>query len=97
VAKPREAAPPTLTRFITNVEIPPDNNRSERSLRVVALGRKNFLFAGDKEAGEHLAALYTCVFRCIRSAVPEASDQDSGDPIRNRSEATRTGAGQTVG
>jgi hypothetical protein len=22
-----------LTRFITNVEIPPDNNRSERSLR----------------------------------------------------------------
>jgi len=38
-----------------------------------------------------------CVFRCIRSAVPEASDQDSGDPIRNRSEATRTGAGQTVG
>lgn len=38
-----------------------------------------------------------CVFRCIRSVVPGASDQDSGDPIRNRSEATRTGAGQTVG
>lgn len=41
--------------------------------------------------------VFSCVFRCIRSAVPEASDQDSGDPIRNRSEATRTGAGQTVG
>jgi transposase len=54
-----------LTRFITNVEIPPDNNRSERSLRVVALGRKNFLFAGDKEAGENLAALYTVVATCI--------------------------------
>ncbi|HYQ25604.1 MAG TPA: transposase [Polyangiaceae bacterium] len=37
------------------------------------------------------------VFRCIRSAVPGASDQDSGYPIRNRSEATRTGVGQTVG
>lgn len=54
-----------LTRFITNVEIPPDNNRSERSLRVVALGRKNFLFAGHKEAGENLAALYTVVATCI--------------------------------
>jgi transposase len=54
-----------LTRFITNIEIPPDNNRSERSLRVVALGRKNFLFAGDKEAGENLAALYTVVATCI--------------------------------
>ena len=32
-----------------------------------------------------------CVFRCIRSAVPGASDQNSGDPIRIRSEATRTG------
>jgi len=40
---------------------------------------------------------FTCVFRRIRSAVPGASDQDSGHPIRIRSEATRTGAGQTVG
>jgi transposase len=54
-----------LTRFITNTAIPPDNNRSERSLRVVALGRKNFLFAGSKEAGENLAALYTVVATCV--------------------------------
>jgi len=32
-----------------------------------------------------------CVFRCIRSAVPGACDQDSGHPIRLRSEATSTG------
>ena len=50
-----------LTRFITDTAIPPDNNRSERALRVVALGRKNFLFAGNKDAGENLAALYTVV------------------------------------
>jgi YD repeat-containing protein len=50
------------------------------------------------EGVQHTTAFsYYCVFRCIRSAVPEASDQDSGHPIRNRSEATRTGAGQTVG
>lgn len=58
-----------LTRFITNTEIPPDNNRSERALRVVALGRKNYLFAGNKEAGENLAALYTVVATCVASAV----------------------------
>lgn len=54
-----------LTRFITDTAIPPDNNRSERALRVVALGRKNFLFAGGKEAGENLAALYTVVATCV--------------------------------
>jgi len=58
-----------LTRFITNTGIPPDNNRSERALRVVALGRKNYLFAGHKEAGENLAALYTVVATCVANAV----------------------------
>jgi transposase len=58
-----------LTRFITDVGIPPDNNRSERALRLVALGRKNFLFAGNKEAGENLAALYTVVATCIAHEV----------------------------
>ena len=46
---------------------------------------------------EALAFVRWCVFRCIRSAVPGASDQDSGHPIRNRSEATSTGAGQAAG
>lgn len=58
-----------LTRFITNTGIPPDNNQSERALRVVALGRKNYLFAGNKEAGENLAALYTVVATCVANAV----------------------------
>jgi transposase len=58
-----------LTRFITNTEIPPDNNRSERALRVVALGRKTFLFAGNKDAGENLAALYTVVATCVANEV----------------------------
>ncbi len=58
-----------LTRFITDTAIPPDNNRSERALRVVALGRKNFLFAGNKDAGENLAALYTVVATCVANEV----------------------------
>jgi len=59
----------SLTRFIRDVRIPPDNNRSEAALRVVALGRKNFLFVGHEEAGHHLAALYTVVATCIANDV----------------------------
>lgn len=58
-----------LTRFIRDVRIPPDNNRSEAALRVVALGRKNFLFVGHEKAGHNLAALYTVVATCDANGV----------------------------
>jgi hypothetical protein len=51
----------TLTAFLDDVRIPVDNNASERALRVVALGRKNFLFVGDEECGANLAGLYSLV------------------------------------
>jgi transposase len=35
------------------------NNTAERALRTVALGRKNFLFAGSNAGGERAAALYS--------------------------------------
>jgi transposase len=35
----------------------------------VVLGRKNFLFAGNKDAGENLAALYTVVATCVANEV----------------------------
>ena len=54
-----------LTRFIENPGIPPDNNRSESALRVVALGRKNFLFVGHEQAGQNLADLYSLVATCM--------------------------------
>jgi transposase len=53
-----------LTRFLSNARIPPDNNRSEAALRVVALGRKNFLFVGHEDAGDNIAGLYSLVATC---------------------------------
>src|ERR1041385_1319555 len=44
--------------------LPLDNNASERSLRRVALGRKNYLFVGDVDAGMSIAGLYTLVATC---------------------------------
>ena len=53
-----------LLCFLDNVNVPVDNNASESALRVVALGRKNFLFVGDVEGGDHLAVLYSLVATC---------------------------------
>jgi transposase len=54
----------TLTRFLDDARIPVDNNASERALRVVALGRKNFMFVGDPDKGDNLAGLYSLVSTC---------------------------------
>jgi hypothetical protein len=36
-----------------------DNNAAERALRVVTLGRKNYLFGGSNAGGERAAAIYS--------------------------------------
>ncbi len=48
-----------LLRFSEDGRIEMDNNAAERSLRAVALGRKNYLFAGSDAGGERAAAIYS--------------------------------------
>ncbi len=50
-----------LTRYRDDGRIEIDNNAAERALRAVALGRKNYLFAGSDAGGEHAAALYSLI------------------------------------
>jgi transposase len=50
--------------FLEDARVPLDNNASERSLRRIALGRKNYLFVGDVAAGKSLAGLYSLVATC---------------------------------
>jgi transposase len=50
--------------FLDHARVPLDNNASERSLRRIALGRKNYLFVGDVAAGKSLAGLYSLVATC---------------------------------
>lgn len=52
---------PALTRFYDDGTIEIDNNAAERALRAVALGRKNYLFAGSDAGGERAANLYTLI------------------------------------
>jgi len=50
---------PALTRYVEDGQLEIDNNAAERALRVVALGRKNLLFAGSDAGGERAAAIYS--------------------------------------
>jgi len=50
-----------LTRYCEDGLIELDNNAAERALRAVALGRKNYLFAGADCGGERAAAIYTLI------------------------------------
>jgi hypothetical protein len=48
-----------LLRYCEDGALEIDNNAAERALRAVALGRKNYLFAGSNAGGERAAAMYT--------------------------------------
>jgi transposase len=50
-----------LVRYIEDGHIEIDNNAAERSLRGVALGRKNYLFAGSDTGGERAAVIYSLI------------------------------------
>ena len=50
-----------LVRYCEDGNIEIDNNAAERALRAVALGRKNYLFAGSDAGGERAAAMYSLI------------------------------------
>jgi len=52
---------PAFTRFLENGRICLSNNAAERSLRGVAVGRRNWTFCGSDRGGERAAAMYTLI------------------------------------
>jgi transposase len=50
-----------LMRYCNDGHLEIDNNAAERALRAVALGRKNYLFAGSDRGGESAAAIYSLI------------------------------------
>jgi transposase len=50
-----------LMRYCDDGRLEIDNNAAERALRAVALGRKNYLFAGSDKGGESAAAIYSLI------------------------------------
>jgi hypothetical protein len=50
-----------LTRYVDDGLLEIDNNAAERALRVVAIGRKNYLFMGADSGGQRAASLYSLI------------------------------------
>jgi transposase len=50
-----------LARYLDDGTLEISNNAAERATRPLALGRKNYLFAGSDAGGERAAAVYTLV------------------------------------
>lgn len=62
-----------LARFLDDGRLEIDNNIAERAMRSIAIGRKNWLFAGSKAGGERAAAIYTIIETCKLNGVePQA-------------------------
>jgi transposase len=75
---------PRLTVYLTDGKLQIDNNPVENAIRPIALGRKNYLFAGSHNGARRAAALYTIManaklqgvepfyyFRDILSRIPD--------------------------
>jgi len=53
-----------LERFLEDGRLELDNNGCERALRTIAVGRKNWLFAGSDQGAERAAVIYTVFGTC---------------------------------
>lgn len=53
-----------FTRFLEDGRICMSNNAAERAIRGIAVGRRNWTFAGSDEGGHRAAAMYTLIETC---------------------------------
>jgi transposase len=50
-----------LTRFVDDGQLPIDNNWIENQIRLIAIGRNNWLFVGSLRAGQRAAAVMSLI------------------------------------
>jgi transposase len=55
---------PAFTGFLDDGRICMTNNAAERAIRCVAVGRKNWTFAGSDEGARRAADMYTLIETC---------------------------------
>jgi transposase len=76
-----------LSVYTTESQLQIDNNLVENAMRPVALGRKNYLFAGSNEGGKRLALFYSILESCKKQQV---NPLDYLRDILERMPATKT-------
>lgn len=60
-----------LSAYVQHGQIEIDNNLAENAIRPIAIGRKNYLFAGSHQAAEMTAAMYSFMAICKKNDVNE--------------------------
>jgi transposase len=60
---------PGLKRYLENGAWEIDNNLAENSIRPIALGRKNYMFAGSHEGAQRAAMMYSFLGTCKKNDV----------------------------
>jgi transposase len=58
-----------LGRFLEDGRLPLDNGEVERLIKLIAIGRNNYLFAGSDAAGQRAANAYSLVLSCYRLGI----------------------------
>ena len=61
-----------LCRYTDHGDVEIDNNLVENSIRPIALGRKNYLFAGSEEGAKRGAMFYTFFGTCLKNDINPA-------------------------
>jgi transposase len=81
-----------LSRFLDDGRVDLDNNTVERSIRPLALNRKNALFAGSDEGGDNWAVIATLIENCKLSGInPHAWLTETLTKLANGHPANRVG------
>src|SRR4030081_3197246 len=60
---------PALTHYLDDGRLEIDNLIAERALRGIAIGRRNWLFAGSRAGGERAASIYSIIESCKLNGV----------------------------
>lgn len=78
----------TLEAFLKDPSLPLTNNISERAMRGVVLGRKNYLFFGSEKAAGQGAVFYSILHSCVCLGInPEEYLQDIAPRINDHMES----------
>jgi hypothetical protein len=59
-----------LTQFLNHPVIELSTNWAENSMRPIAIGRRNWLHLGSKDAGPKVAAIFSIVESCRKLNIP---------------------------
>lgn len=58
-----------LMRYLAHGDLDIDNNKAERAIKPIVIGRKNWLFAGSDEGGKRAAIFYSLIETCKMNGV----------------------------